>query len=216
MAMPNIGDDYDMPLPEAEPFSDLGPPAAADAGARILSSPHSPEEEEPSTESAGARLRPRRRAPKVLERDETQELRNSDLMEWNTDYLANMASVARSRQHYKINAQAKKNAGFWVMGAGIGSVGSGLGMSKLDNPLNMFSGARLIEALRGVEIAPAGRKRSRSAGEDGQNSDSEERRVRAREDDGEQIGRGQNLALDDSGMMPGFDDDVSKAWCVPQ
>lgn len=214
--MPNLGDDYDMPLPEAEPFPDLGSPAVPGAGAAILLSPQAPEAEEPTSESAGAPLQSRRRVPKVLERDETQELRNSDLAEWNNDYLTNMASVARSRHHYKLNAQAKKNAAFWVMGAGIGSVGSGLGISKLDNPLDMFSGGRLIEALRGVESAPAGRKRSRSAGEEGNSSDSEERRVRAREDEGEQIGRGRELALDDSGMMPGFDDDVSETLFVSQ
>lgn len=216
MEMPNLGDDYDMPLPEAEPFPDLGPPAIAGVGPAILESPQAPEAEEPTSESAGAPLQSRRRAPKILEKDETQELRNSDLAEWNNNYLTNMASVARSRQHYKVNAQAKKNAVFWVMGAGIGGVGSGLGISKLDNPLDMFSGGKLIEALRSVESAPAGRKRSRSAGEESQSSDSEERRVRAREDDGEQIGRGQELALDDSGMVPGFEDDVSKASSVSQ
>ena len=216
MEMPNLGDDYDMPLPAAEPFSDLHSPAAPDTGARKSSSPQAQEEEEPSTESAAAPLRPRRRAPKVLERDETQELRNSDLADWNNNYLTNMASVVRSRQHYKTNAQAKKNAGFWVMGAGIGGIGSGLDILKLDNPLDMFSGNRLIEALKDVRIAAAGRKRSRSSGEDGRSSDSEGRRVRAREDDDEQVGRGQGLALDDSGMMPGFDDGVSRTSPVSQ
>lgn len=211
MEMPNLGNDYDMALPEAEPFPHLGPPAVPGAGAAILVSSQAPEAEEPTSESAGAPLQSRRRAPKLLEMDETQELRNSDLAEWNNKYLTNMASVARSKQHYRVNAQAKKNAAFWVMGVGIGGVGSGMGMSKLANALDMFSGERLIQALRGVESAPAGRKRSRSTGEEDQSSESEERRVRAREDDGEQIGRGQDLALDDSGMMPVFDDDVSES-----
>lgn len=216
MDMLNLGGDYDMPVPEAEPFPDLGPPPVSGVGAAIALSPHAPEAEEPTSESAGAPLRPRRRVPKVLERDETQELRNSDLAEWNNNYLTNMANVARSRQHYKANAQAKKNAAFWVTGAGIGGIGSGLGISKLNNPLDMFSGTRLIEALRGGESGPESRKRSRSAGEEGQSSDSEERRVRAREDDGEQIGRGQELALDYSGDRPDFDDDVSGPSSVSQ
>ena len=216
MEMPNLGDDYDMPLAEAEPVPNLASPIVPSTGGAVLLSPQAPDAEEPTSESAGAPLKSRRRAPRVLERDETQELRNSDLADWSNNYLTNMANVARSKQHYKVNAQAKRNAAFWVMGTGIGSIGSGLGLSKLGNPLDMFSGSKLVEAIRGAETAQAGRKRSRSAGEEGQSSDSEERRVRAREDDGEQIGRSQDLALDDSGMMPGFDDDVSKASSVTQ
>lgn len=213
MEMPNLGDDYNIPLPEAEPFPEMARPAASDAGV-LKPSPEAPEEEEPSSESAEAPLRPRRKVPKLLEKDETQELRNADLTRWNNEYLDNMAGIARSRQHYKVPAQAKKNATFWVMGAGVGGVGSGIGISKMDTPLAMFSGDRLMETLTGIETAAAGRKRSRSVGEEGQGSESEERRVRARGDDGEQIDRGEDLVLDDDGMMPVFDDDVSDPSCV--
>ena len=212
MEMPNLGDNYNMPLPEAEAFPGL---AATSGGAGILrsSSQAQGEEEEPSSESAGAPLQRRRRAPKVLEKDETQELRNADLSEWNNNYLTNMTGIARSKQHHKVLAQAKKNAAFWVLGAGIGGVGSSLGGPRMENPLDMFSGDQLIETLRGVESG-AGRKRSRSVAEEGQSSDSETRRVRAREEDSEQIGRGEGLALDDPGMMPGFDDDDVSKSCV--
>jgi len=74
--MPNLGDDYNIPLPEAEPFPEMARPAASDAGV-LKPSPEAPEEEEPSSESAEAPLRPRRKVPKVLEKDETQELRNA-------------------------------------------------------------------------------------------------------------------------------------------
>ncbi|KAI9873277.1 MAG: hypothetical protein M1830_000588, partial [Pleopsidium flavum] len=206
MDMANLGDDYNIPLPDVEPFPQRAPSAAPGAGV-LESSPEAPEEEDPSSESAEAPLRARRRAPKVLEKDETPELRNADLTQWNNEYLDNMAGIVRSRQHYRIPAQAKKNAAFWVMGTGVGGVGSGIGMSKMDTPLNMFSGDILMEALTGIETAAAGRKRSRSVVEEGQGSESEERRVRPREDDDEQIGHSGDLAVDDSGMTPVFDDD---------
>lgn len=115
-----------------------------------------------------------------------------------------------------MSAQAKKNATFWVIGAGIGGVGSGIGMSKLDAPLDMFSGKKLMETLTGIGTAAAGRKRSRSVGEEGQSSESEVRRVRTREDDGEQIGLGENQGLNDYGMMAVIDDDVRNPVCAAQ
>ncbi len=203
MDMPNIGDDYNLPLPEAEPFPELVQPAAADANVLRLS-PEAPEPE-PSSEAAEAPFQRRRRVQKVLERDLTQELRNSDLAAWTDEYLANMEGTARSKQHYKLLGQAKKNAAFWVKGVGIGGVGSGLGTSKMNTPLDMFSGETLIATLTGVDISGVGRKRSRSAGEEGPGSESEGRRIRPREDDGEHIGRGDDFALGEGGVS-GFDD----------
>ncbi len=209
MDMPNTGYDDNLLLPEAEPFPGLASPAAAFA--TILRSSPEAAEAEPSSESAEAPLRRRRRVPKIIVRDVTQELRHADLAAWTNDYLANMEGTARSKQHHKLLGRAKENAAFWVKSAGIGGVGSGLGAFKMKTPLGMFSGDELIAALIGVDMTAVRRKRSRSVGGEGPGSESEERRVRPREDDGEQIGRGGDFAMGDGGIS-GFDDDVSLSF----
>ena len=201
--LPRYGDDYNV-LPEAEPFPEMGPRAAPEPGP-LKSSSSVVLEEEPSSESAEAPQRRRRKAAKILPMDVTQGLRNADLAQWNNQYLENMVAAAQAKHQHKLPSLSKKNAAFWVIGSGIGGVGSGLGTSKIPSPLNMFAGDRLMEALTGVEVVAAGRKRTRSGEEDG--SDSEERRVKAREADYAQVGRGEGLALDDDGALPMFADD---------
>lgn len=209
---PRYGDDYGF-LPEAEPFPEIGHRAAPEAGFAKSSSPVVLEEE-PSSESAEAPQRRRPKAGKLLTMDVIQGLRNADLSQWNTDYLQNMVVAAQTKQQNKLPSQSKKNAAFWVIGNGVGGVGSGAGTSKLQSPLGVFAGDKLMEALTGVKVTAAGKKRTRSDEEDG--SDSEERRVKAREAGQAQVGRGEGLALDDDGALPVFvDDDVSHLLSAP-
>lgn len=140
--------------------------------------------------------------------DERQEFHSTDLTQWTTDYLANMAEATAAKMSHKAPFLAKKNAAFWVGGAGIGSVGAGLGSSKLQSPLDMFAGDAIMEALTGVKISIAGQKRRRDDEEE-TDSDSEARRVRIRDGDGDQIGRGVELILDDDGTMILSANDVS-------
>ena len=160
-------------------------------------------EEQESSESADAPMRRRPRAPRELPVDERQELHNSDLAQWKADYLDNMATATEIKKNHKAYALAKKNAEYWVMGAGIGGVGTGIGASKLKSPLDMFAGSAMMEALTGIQTLPARQKRARDKSED-QESDSETRRVRMRDGDGEQIGRGDEMTLneDDTMMYP--------------
>ena len=165
-------------------------------GLKFLGSSSIVPEEEESSESAEAPQRRKAREPRELTMDVTQGLRNTDLAEWNNNYVANMATVAHSKAQHKAPALSKKNAVFWVTGSGIGGVGSGLGSSKFPSPLNMFAGDQLMQALLGLEASVVGKKRSHDK-ENGDDSDSEGRRVRIREGDSEQIGRGQDIILDD-------------------
>ncbi|KAL9126016.1 MAG: hypothetical protein Q9217_004867 [Psora testacea] len=203
--------DFDMPrfvnegaiLPDAEPFPTLA------AGYRtnidqIRSSPQAHEDRE-SSESAEAPLRRRGPKPRVLPVDERQELRNAELASWKEDYLTNMVEATQTRQHHQAPFAAKKNAAFFVMGAGVGGVGTGIGSSKINSPLEMFAGDTMMGMLTGIRLT-AGKKRGRGA-EDGEDSDSEERRIRLREADGEQVGRGDEIMLpdDDTMMIRGSD-----------
>ena len=196
--LPPLGDDG-LILPDAEAFPEMAPRVPADAGF-LRSSSAVPEEE--SSESAEAPQRRRKsHQPRILPTDMTQELRNADLAQWNNNYIANMTNAAYSKSQHKAPALSKKNAAFWVYGAGIGGIGSGAGSSSQANPLDMFAGDRLLQALTGVEASTAGRKRSRTEEGDHGSDTSEQRRVRMRESDGEQIGRGQEIILDEDDAM---------------
>lgn len=188
--------DDDIILPDVEAFPTIDPQAPL--GTRPSKSSSEVREGE-SSDSAEAPQR-KRREPKTLPFDERQELHNSDLANWKTDYVANMAEASKTKMVHKAPSLAKKNAAFWVMGVGIGGVGAGLGSSKLKSPLEMFSGESMLNALTGVSTSTAGQKRAREEGED-EDEDSEARRVRARDGDGEQIGRGQEILLNDDGTM---------------
>lgn len=195
--LPRLDDDGIL-LPEAEAFPEMMPQVPAETGF-LRSSSAVPDEEEPS-ESAEAPQRRKPREPRELTTDMMQELRNADLAQWNNNYVTNMTSAGHSKSQHKAPALSKKNAAFWVVGAGIGGVGSGIGSSKLTSPLDMFAGDRLMQALTGTEAPMGGKKRSREE-EDDHGSDSAERRVRMREGDGAQIGRGQEIILDDDDAM---------------
>ncbi|KAL9639966.1 MAG: hypothetical protein Q9164_000595 [Protoblastenia rupestris] len=198
--MPRLDDDGVI-LPDAEPFPTM---AAVDAR-NISNVPLSSQarEEQESSESAEAPLRRRRPKQRVLPVDERQELRNADLASWKEDYLINMSEATLTRQNHQAPFIAKKNAAFFVMGAGIGGVGVGIGSSKLKSPLDMFAGEAMMEMLTGIKPS-AGMKRGRDT-EGGEDTDSEARRVRLREGDGDQIGRGDDMMLpdDDTMMIPG-------------
>ena len=192
------GDDGNV-LPEAEPFPEMAapivPPPSLLKPASIASEPE---------ESAEALMK---RRPRILPMDMTQELRSSQLAQWNNQYLENMVKASHHKLQHKLPYQAKKNAATWVFGSGIGGVGAGLGSSKLASPLELFAGDQLRQALMGLDLSITSKKRPRTDDE-GHTSDSEERRLRRRSDEGSQIGRGDELAQDETGMPPLFDDTV--------
>lgn len=89
------------------------------------------------------------RVPKKLVTDASTTLRNTDLANQNADYLMNMAQASKQKQQNKQQTLAKKNAEFWVLGQGIGSVGVGLGAKRDTHPLSAFAGAALFNTLCG-------------------------------------------------------------------
>lgn len=135
----------------------------------------------------------RTRVPRVVPVDDQTALRNTELAQINNEYVQNMLALLKQKQQNKLPAQAKKNAAFWVFGQGIGSVGIGLGASHTVHPLCAFSGDEL-HALLSPETKRKARKRGRRAGnhDEESGSDSDGRRVRARGESEEQIGRGEN------------------------
>lgn len=124
------------------------------------------------------------------------ELRNVDLASWRDDYLTNMADAQRTKQHHQAHHLAKKNAALWVSDLGIAGVGKGIGQSSLKSPLDMFSGASMMEMLTGVK-QPRGKKRSHGDLTDGE-LDSDGQRKVARGEEEDDFGRGGNaIQMDD-------------------
>lgn len=167
-------------------------------------------DEEELSESIVAPLARQRRGARVLPVDALQEMRNSELANWNANYIDNMANATHQKFLHKMPFLAKKNASFWVCGSGIGGVGANPGTAGLINPLSMFTGDALLEALVGADDTVAGAKRKASDEEDPAAVSGEDRRVRQRSDDSEQIARGRAPALEDNDMPLAFDDTVSK------
>ncbi|KAL9116800.1 MAG: hypothetical protein Q9187_006671, partial [Circinaria calcarea] len=79
-------------LPPAEPFPETAAPAAGQQS--FLKSTSVQEQEEEHSDSAEAPLNRKRRGPRVLPMDATQELRASHLTNWNNNYVQNMAEAS--------------------------------------------------------------------------------------------------------------------------
>ena len=195
----------DTNLPEAEPF-----PATAASAPGGTTTPLALEEAvQLPTDGTGPAPHQKQRAHKALQMDTTTELRQNEISQWNRNYISNMACVAKLRKNHKISGQAKKNASFWVFGTGIGKIGKGIGKSKLPGPLDMFSGEALMLVLH-MSSPESGPRKRKSPSDEGTSSEAEDRRVRPRDDNQDQIGRGNDVAqVDDDDLMVSIEEGVS-------
>jgi len=186
-----IGHDYDMQL-ESGPFSDGYHPQPARSSEALYSS-----------SIAAAPLRRKARVPKPIPIDTNTELRNRDLMAMNNNYLTAMVQQRDTNFAKKTTKQIKDSALHWILGIGINRVGDGIGRSKGKTPLlDMFSGASLFHLVTGKTLEVHGQKRESEGDETGD----AERRVRARLDAGDQVGRGAAGELGDDGYYLQGDD----------
>jgi meiotic recombination protein REC8 len=173
--LPVYQDDIDMQ--DAEPFA---PRTAAQQP--LSDAAASAQEEQAQSEiSATTASAPavRIRVPKPLPQDQQLELRNSDLQTWDREYLDNQSRASHQKLQNKTLTLARKNADFWVLQNGIGGLGlayQGLEAQHMPEPLRMFSGAALLEALTGIQLSLAGTKHPRDISAD----EDQERRVRTR------------------------------------
>ena len=163
-----------------------------------------PEAEESSSPTVVAAARRKKRAARTIPLDTTMELRNKDLADWNTNYLQNMSNAARLKNQYRLAQLAKKNAEYYVWGAGIGGIGARLLGVNGPSPFDQFIGDNLFELFTGINRKGiTGTKRDRDSGIDDATQE-ESRRVRRRTEEPEnEIGRGQD---DEAMFFPSGDD----------
>lgn len=161
-------------------------------------------QQETTSETALAPMQRRSRTAKVIAPDTTLELRNADLARWNNEYVENMHDAMKHKLVSRAIAIAKNNAELWVLGTGASSLAA-LGQADrlVQGPLEMFSGAKLLEALTGVKLLTNREKRIREEDLEGEVG----RRVRSRglEPLADEIARG---GFDDAHMPAILDEDT--------
>jgi meiotic recombination protein REC8 len=197
--LPVYQDDIDMQ--DAEPFAPRNTVQQADSGASTQE--EQPQSQVSSTTASAPAVRIR--VPKPLPQDRELELHNSDLQTWDREYLDNQSRAVQQKLQNKTIFLARKNANFWVLQNGIGGLGSAYqGVeTHMPEPLRMFSGTALLEALTGVQLSLAGTKHPRAIDDD---PEDDERRVRTRSNS-QEVGRAQD-SNDSAGFDTGFIDDT--------
>ena len=171
--------DDDVVMPDAEAF----PPMAA-----------APQEaEQPSSESAQAPQRRKRRAKALITFDRRIQLPAAELNAWHNDYAANMRRASRDKRAKRAPWLAKENATEWTFGRGIGDIGQHTSMIHGEHPLAMFAGDNLLETL-------TGEGKNRTTDDKGQEPGNEGRRLRDWNGE-EEMGRGDYMIVDDEISM---------------
>ncbi|KAK4913475.1 R8 protein [Elasticomyces elasticus] len=207
-------DDGFMPLQDDDQAPTNHSATPHDAGGQVL-------ESHTTTSTASAPMAATRRrnktTPKILVADTAMELRNGDLARWNTNYVSNMQEASRHKFVTKAAAIAKENAKLWVMG-GIG--GWGQADTIVNGPLGMFSGAKLLEALTGMDLTGTGEKRGRdsitAAADDGEEERARKRSRVEGELSSDEVGRGGGHQYADDGYMPQGGEDYSMGVEIEQ
>jgi meiotic recombination protein REC8 len=150
------------------------------------------------TATVAAPMRRRKRTIRTVLTDSTMELRNKDLAAWNAEYLKNMEEASHNKNQHRALIQAKKNAEFWVWGAGFGGIGYRVPGATGPTPFDQFYGDNLFQLCTGVNRnGSVGTKHDRDSGID-ESTQKESRRVRHKSNnEEEQIGRGE----EDEGMF---------------
>lgn len=123
----------------------------------------------------------KQRGPKKIPLDPSTQISQTELLQWEQEYLQNMSRAEKQKSYTRLLAQARKNATLWVSGNGIGSLGLGVRDSSVSHPLQSFCGDQLLAALSdgdGDSGSEQGRKRDSS--EIDQDEADGSRRVRRR------------------------------------
>ncbi|KAL9051630.1 MAG: hypothetical protein Q9162_005891 [Coniocarpon cinnabarinum] len=169
--------DHDQPSDHGpQPVAEAGPPFLGDDAAvqpqHVESSSHHPESQ---TSSAPAAPQRRKRTAKAIPLDSRTELRNSELLAWQHDYVERMDKVTQGRALQTSAALARRNASHFTFS--IGPLSHEIMKFGPTHPLAEFTGQSLYTMLQ----PPTSAKRSHSTAS--LSSTSSHRRVRPRSDE---------------------------------
>lgn len=192
--------DIDLPIYDDE----LLPGESSSSGIRQQSSEHWGVSES-SSSTVAALMRRKPRAARALPTDRTIELRNADLVNWNTNYLQNMKEATRLKAKVIATSRAKKNAEHYVWGSGLGGIGKAFLGARGSHPFDIYIGDKFFELVTGLSRQRGkAEKHDRDSGIDDATQD-ESRRVRQKTTNFEgEIPRG----IDDENFFPPDSDDV--------
>jgi meiotic recombination protein REC8 len=202
----NFHDDDVQALPEAEPYPMMSGALGVNDNPQHLhaSEDHVHEASSPelvSSNSADAALKSRKaNSRKTLGADRFVELRNTDLIKWQAEYKNSMAAATHQVIQRKANAQAKKNAFWYIWGAGLNGVGNGVGTANTPSPLDTFSGESLLSKATGKSIPSATSKSKKNKRILDTDDEPQVTPKRARQFESEKETERANLE-DDQGMM---------------
>ncbi|KAK6856918.1 sister chromatid cohesion protein [Apiospora arundinis] len=157
----------------------------------------------PEANTQGATTQ-RKRKRKVFQADERLEISRTVLRDWQAPE-AYRENCCKPKRHQITATEARKNAIHLTFGLGLANIGQNLGVPGMIHPLAVqYSGDSLFTAMTGLEVFndsdKGGRKRARSASEDIEDSEGEDRRVRPRFEEQraaeQQQGRGDQIGDD--------------------
>lgn len=201
----NFNANEEAALPEAEPFQ-----RPQNVGLEEEHAPLSAEQELSlqSTTQAPARRKRKENVHRRLVFDTELMIKSTELIRLSNEYVSDMRTAKKPRTQHRAAAQAKKNAYWMVLGAGLGGIGNSFTpTSTYLSPLaEHFSGAALLSRITGEPIQDYGRKRAYESAQDQLVSDVEgdtmqtPKRARLDAVRDEEIGLGQYID-EDAGVL---------------
>lgn len=156
-----------------------------------------PSSETPETETIEV-AQHRRAKVRLVPVDNPTQISNASMATWTTRYSETMDQMRMNNMDKTTITQGRRNAAFWVLEQGIGSVRTDFQADTHEHPLSVFTGTALLDALCGVEPERRGQKRSASAMTAEEDAE-EARQVRSRSEE--------EIQPDQGVGQPTFDDD---------
>lgn len=200
--------DVDQPLDVAQPSETLNQPVSRRSEPRSSSTDEVRDDE--TTARAAAAVR-RRRGPRALMLDPVQELANSDLQAWQTDYASNMREAARKKTTGRMLNLAKSNAEYWMWGSGIGGVGALAKEHRLSSSLGFLHGESLLASMTGP-TSEIDHTRDRNTAGNEQQTDSERHDPAQRDADS---GLNEDAIMMDDDLALPMNDEVCTSTATP-
>lgn len=136
--------DIDAPFTRVSPSQAINRPITQHFDL-LSSSTAEPHEDEAAAQTIAA-IR-RRRGPRLLTLDPTQELESSVLQAWQTGYVSNMREAVKKKTSGRLLSLVKTNAEIWMWGSGVGGADALKREHRLSSLLEFLRGEPLLASM---------------------------------------------------------------------